>query len=290
MKIDIQGKVVEVDDSFASMSPDQQSATIDDIAKQMNIHAEVKQEVDAVKNAEPGFAERNPGLATAAGIVAGPLAAAANLVTQHPLETAGMGFGAYKANKMADAYLNRSQIAAEAQHAQAAAQQAQAQADLLAEQGRANRFNVRQGMPSAPAEAPMPRGPVAPQSAVPQTRMPMPTNMPAGPVAPQGMAQAAQAAPESWMSRAVQMGDQAMQKASPALRGAGQTAMRGLGTVADLAARYNPALVGAQLATYSPTLGPRVPQSGPYRGMEINPRTGRPWSPEELNAIASGRY
>jgi hypothetical protein len=25
-----------------------------------------------------------------------------------------------------------------------------------------------------------------------------------------------------------------------------------------------------------------VPQSGPYRGMEINPNTGRPWTPEEL--------
>lgn len=111
-----------------------------------------------------------------------------------------------------------------------------------------------------------------------------------GPVAPQGApgaqmargaAQGVQAvAPEAnWMTKAVSMGNQAMSKAAPMARG-----------VADLAARYNPALVGAQLATYSPELGPRVPQTGPYRGMEINPRTGRGWSPEELNAIANGRY
>jgi hypothetical protein len=28
--------------------------------------------------------------------------------------------------------------------------------------------------------------------------------------------------------------------------------------------------------------GAQFPQSGPYRGMEINPRTGRPWTPQEL--------
>jgi hypothetical protein len=96
---------------------------------------------------------------------------------------------------------------------------------------------------------------------------------------PAQAARAVPAAPESWMTKAVQMGEQAMTKAAPAARG-----------IADLAARYNPALVGAQLATHSTELGPKVPQSGPYRGMEINPRTGRGWSPEELNAIAHGRY
>ena len=164
--------------------------------------------------------------------------------------------------------------------------------------------------PAAPGQIVVPENvgsgprpmPQAPQPVAPQ-RPPMgfvDTNTPRmGPVAPQGpqgaqmargmaqgaqgMAQGAQAAaqaqPQSWMSKAVQMGDQAMAKAAPVGRG-----------IADLAARYNPALVGAQLATYSPELGPRVPQSGPYRGMEINPRTDRPWSPEELNAIAHGRY
>ena len=34
--------------------------------------------------------------------------------------------------------------------------------------------------------------------------------------------------------------------------------------------------------SYSPDLGPKVPQSGPFRGMEINPQTGRPFTEQEL--------
>ena len=39
-----------------------------------------------------------------------------------------------------------------------------------------------------------------------------------------------------------------------------------------------------QGATYSPSLGPQVPSSGPARGMEINPSTGRAWTAQELDA------
>jgi hypothetical protein len=43
--------------------------------------------------------------------------------------------------------------------------------------------------------------------------------------------------------------------------------------------------VGIGAATYSAPLGPPVPNQGPYRGMEINPMTGRAWRPEELAQI-----
>jgi hypothetical protein len=43
--------------------------------------------------------------------------------------------------------------------------------------------------------------------------------------------------------------------------------------------------VGIGAMTYSAPLGPPVPTKGPYRGMEINPMSGRPWRPEELAQI-----
>lgn len=39
---------------------------------------------------------------------------------------------------------------------------------------------------------------------------------------------------------------------------------------------------GVAFAGQPSDLGPRVPQSGRMRGMEINPMTGRPWSQQEL--------
>jgi len=59
--------------------------------------------------------------------------------------------------------------------------------------------------------------------------------------------------------------------------------------MAQLAQQYAPvagqaAKVGipAILGTYSRPLGPPTPQTGQYRGMEINPQTGRPWTAQEL--------
>lgn len=39
---------------------------------------------------------------------------------------------------------------------------------------------------------------------------------------------------------------------------------------------------GAMFALQPSDLGPKVPQSGPFRGMEINPQTGRPFTEQEL--------
>jgi hypothetical protein len=43
--------------------------------------------------------------------------------------------------------------------------------------------------------------------------------------------------------------------------------------------------IGVGAMTYSAPLGPQVPMQGPYRGMEINPMSGRPWTPQELAQI-----
>jgi hypothetical protein len=49
----------------------------------------------------------------------------------------------------------------------------------------------------------------------------------------------------------------------------------------------NAARIGgtAAFALTPSNLGPPVPESGPYRGMELNPNTGRPWTRQELEAL-----
>ena len=57
------------------------------------------------------------------------------------------------------------------------------------------------------------------------------------------------------------------------------------GQAIEGAARYaKPAAAGIALGTYSPELGPRVPRTGRLRGSEINPFSGRAWTPAELDA------
>ena len=46
-------------------------------------------------------------------------------------------------------------------------------------------------------------------------------------------------------------------------------------------------MTGLQLATYSPELGPKTPQVGRMRGMEINPLTGAPWTPDQIKQYES---
>lgn len=106
--------------------------------------------------------------------------------------------------------------------------------------------------PVAPAVAPTP-GPVAPAGGVPAVA-------PTAPAAP-----VAQAAEAGVMNRAKQVVQQlALSKLAP--------------MAANLAKGANV----AALATYSPDLGPAVPQTGRMRGMEINPLTGAPWTREQI--------
>jgi hypothetical protein len=127
-----------------------------------------------------------------------------------------------------------------------------------------NRFDVNQANKMA---ANAPKGPVVPQA--------MPGVSTAGPVAPANMPAANQPqmrAPQPSMTNRVQAA--AAQRISnlPAmgemLGGAMRTAGRILGP--------------ASLALESSELGPKTPQSGRMRGMEINPLTGAPWTPQQI--------
>jgi len=80
----------------------------------------------------------------------------------------------------------------------------------------------------------------------------------------------------NWMSRALQQGYQA------AKTFAGETVQAARPVVAQYgptAAKYGGA---AALALMPSSTGPKVPMSGPLRGSEINPLTGRGWTDEEL--------
>lgn len=81
----------------------------------------------------------------------------------------------------------------------------------------------------------------------------------------------------SWIQRALQSGQQAAQSIGQRIA----PAARAVAPYAEMAARYSVPL--ALLATPS-SLGPKVPSKGPYRGYEINPATGRGWTPEEITA------
>lgn len=163
-------------------------------------------------------------------------------------------------------------------NASAEAAKALADAKMASEQGIANRAQQRMSGNMRPVT-----GPVAPQGTptynvptanTPQMRAPVPTapvapqGMPAptGPVAPQGMpAQAARQTPGIM----AQIRALAANKVLPAVGGMAKGS------------------VGPGMAMYSPELGPKTPQTGRMRGMEINPLTGRPWTPEQIKQYES---
>lgn len=115
---------------------------------------------------------------------------------------------------------------------------------------------LRAPAPSAPAPAPMPSAP-APIG---------------GPAAAEG---------QSFIQRIAQQYGQIAQKVAPTLQGIAESPV---GRVAGGALRVagSAPVVGAQLMTHSAPLGPQVPAAGPQRGGEINPRTGQPWTAQDL--------
>jgi hypothetical protein len=120
-----------------------------------------------------------------------------------------------------------------------------------------------------------------PTSQVPQTRMALPAAAPpmtAPPMAAPAATPPAQS--NNWMAKAVQMAKQA----GPIVEQYTGRAAQAMAPVARVAGAMSPYITAAQGLTYSKGLGPAVPSAGPYRGMEINPQTGRGWTPEELNA------
>jgi len=107
--------------------------------------------------------------------------------------------------------------------------------------------------------APIPSGPVAPTAPVAPTG-----GAPVGPVAPVGAAAPAQTP-----------GVMAQLRAFAANK------------VLPMAGNIARGSVGPAMLFHSGDLGPQVPQSGRMRGMEINPLTGRPWTPEQIKQYES---
>lgn len=108
--------------------------------------------------------------------------------------------------------------------------------------------------------------PVVPTTAaVPAGAVPTP-----GPVAPAGVP----TAPAAPVARAAEQG---------IVSRAGDIVKRlALEKLAPMAANLAKGANAAALATYSSDLGPKTPQAGRMRGMEINPLTGAPWTPEQI--------
>jgi hypothetical protein len=156
--------------------------------------------------------------------------------------------------------------AADAWKSGAAAQQAQAATNAATQEMRVLERLARGTGPEAQAAGQrlqqlmqnrIPSGPVAPAA---PAMAPAPT---AGPVAPAGMPAAApaQAAEAGLLDKTTAMIRQLA--ANKVLQGVAKG--------------------GVGLAAMSPTsTGPAVPSTGRMKGMEINPVTGRPWTPEQI--------
>ena len=87
MKLDIQGQTVEVDDSFADLSPEEQQKTVGDIHQQLGTYAQAKQQQEAPADlsAVDKFRQNNPW----ADYPVGLLGTAGGIIAEHPVETAG---------------------------------------------------------------------------------------------------------------------------------------------------------------------------------------------------------
>jgi hypothetical protein len=173
--------------------------------------------------------------------------------------------GAYAIKKGADA-LGAVNKGINAMSDIASSQQAQAQARMASEQGIAQRFEQRMAQQAGQAVRPV--APSTPTYNVPTSNMPVARPaIPTAPTAPTPLAPqaaAAGAAPEEAgiLSRASDIVRRlALDKVAPGLAKAG---------------------IGAGLMAYSPDLGPKVPSVGRMKGMEINPLTGAPWTPDQI--------
>jgi hypothetical protein len=151
------------------------------------------------------------------------------------------------------------------------------EAERLRQQGIQNRFDARMAAQEANAaratQAAQAAKPIAPSPILDAAGRPMAPSV--QPVAPGAtpMAQGAQMA-----EQAAVRAPSILDKTTSMIRQlAANKVMQGLAKGANV-------LGAAQLAAYSPELGPPVPQVGRMRGMEINPMTGRPWTPEQLRA------
>jgi hypothetical protein len=161
------------------------------------------------------------------------------------------------------------QASANARNAQSAAQMAQAQAAMeqaraaqMQSQGIQQRFEAKQALkPIAPSPILDQYGRAIPTAAQPVAPSAMPT----------GTAPMAQAPAQPALR-----GPSMIDKTTSMIRQlAANKVVQGLAKGANV-------LGGAQMAAYSSELGPKTPQVGRMRGMEINPMTGAPWTPQQI--------
>jgi len=146
----------------------------------------------------------------------------------------------------------------------AKAAQALADAKLASEQGIAQRFEQRMAQQAGQAAA----RPVAPSQLLDQFGRPM-TSAPAAPAAPAAPTPAtAPAAPAQTQPSLIDKTTNMVRQLA-ANRIVGNVVKGGLGAAAML----TPGNIGQEYP---------FPTKGPYAGMEINPRTGRPWTQQEL--------
>jgi hypothetical protein len=218
-------------------------------------------------------------------------AMAVNAVTSNAFPIAGALGGAatlYKANKVANAWMGKNAAETTAIQAQTAQR-----AEAAAQAARTAAGHQELQYAKMAARAPVQAGSVAPQILDAAGRPMAPAAMPTAPIAPAAMPAApiAQVAEQPGiMQRGADIASKMRQfAASKVLGPAGEA----LGAAGKMLAPLAPAArvlagpigTGAQLLLHSGSTGPQVPMQGPFRGMEINPTTGRPWTPQELAQI-----
>jgi len=139
------------------------------------------------------------------------------------------------------------------------------EAEKLRQAGIQQRFDAKLAAQQAAQARPPAPGPVAPSPILDQSGRPMQAApRPVAPVAPAGMPPTP-APVSNLIDRTTTMMRQL----------AANKVVQGIARGANV-------LGGAQMAAYSPELGPKTPQVGRMRGMEINPLTNRPWTPEQI--------
>ena len=228
--------------------------------------------------AQPGGEQ--PGVAGGAG-EAGPSAmdyaigipsAAWNIVKNHPLET-GAAIGLWKANKIANTWMDKARMETQATNARTTAMNAQTAQKAATEA----RVAQRPGFGGTPPE---PTGPkiINPATGQPFTQ-PAPGATPGAAPAPAPGTAAAAPEGENIISRSSALWEKYGRPMSQTL---GRMAESPLGRAAGGALKIlgSAPVQGALLATHSENLGPQVPTKGPYAYSEVGPRG--PWTPAEL--------
>ena len=224
--------------------------------------------------------------------IGGAVGMGAQFVEEHPGLIAG-AYGLYKAGKVADTYMKGKQVEIEA--AKTAAKAAEENRILQRE-----RIAERAARTSAPVQPqPQPQTGIVDAQGRPISAAPAEPVAPVEPQAPRGpttMQNAARPMPPQTGGPAAQEGanflENIAKKYAPAVSRMGTAIMdnpimRGVGQVARVAG--SAPVMGAQMALTPGNVGQNYnfPTRGPMAGNEINPRTGRPWTPQELSQYYS---